>query len=47
MIACVGQQTANGMRMPDGFFDRTLPHFNPLKAKEADAKGFVSNSFYS
>lgn len=33
--------------MPDGFFDRTLPHFNPLKAKEADAKGFVSNSFYS
>ena len=47
MIACVGQQTANGMRMPDGFFDRTLPHFTPLKAKEADAKGFVSNSFYS
>jgi DNA-directed RNA polymerase III subunit RPC1 len=29
MIACVGQQTANGMRMPDGFFDRTLPHFKP------------------
>lgn len=27
MIACVGQQTASGKRMPDGFFDRTLPHF--------------------
>ena len=31
--------------MPDGFFDRTLPHF-PRQAKEADAKGFVKHSFY-
>jgi len=46
MIACVGQQTANGMRMPDGFFDRTLPHFRP-HSKEPAAKGFVENSFYS
>jgi len=46
MIACVGQQTANGMRMPDGFFDRTLPHFKPHD-KNAEAKGFVKNSFYS
>lgn len=30
MIACVGQQTVNGKRMPDGFFNRTLPHFYPL-----------------
>lgn len=46
MIACVGQQTASGKRMPDGFFDRTLPHFQ-RGSKEADAKGFVENSFYS
>jgi DNA-directed RNA polymerase III subunit RPC1 len=46
MIACVGQQTANGKRMPDGFFDRTLPHFRPC-AKQPAAKGFVKNSFYS
>jgi DNA-directed RNA polymerase III subunit RPC1 len=32
--------------MPDGFFDRTLPHFHHF-AKEPAAKGFVSNSFYS
>ena len=46
MIACVGQQTVNGKRMPDGFFNRTLPHFYPL-SKQPAAKGFVSNSFYS
>ena len=46
MIACVGQQTTSGKRMPDGFFNRTLPHFKPM-AKEAEAKGFVENSFYS
>ena len=27
MIALVGQQTVNGQRMPNGFFDRSLPHF--------------------
>lgn len=32
--------------MPDGFFDRTLPHFKPY-AKQPAAKGFVKNSFYS
>ena len=46
MIACVGQQTANGVRMPDGFFDRTLPHFHH-KSMTPAAKGFVENSFYS
>jgi DNA-directed RNA polymerase III subunit RPC1 len=46
MIACVGQQTVSGMRMPDGFFDRTLPHFRPF-SKHPAAKGFVKNSFYS
>lgn len=27
MIACVGQQALNGKRVPDGFDDRSLPHF--------------------
>lgn len=27
MVACVGQQTVNGHRAPDGFIDRSLPHF--------------------
>jgi DNA-directed RNA polymerase III subunit RPC1 len=46
MIACVGQQTVSGHRIPDGFRDRTLPHF-PKGARAPNAKGFVSNSFYS
>lgn len=27
MIACVGQQALNGKRVPNGFDDRSLPHF--------------------
>ncbi len=27
MIACVGQQAISGRRVPDGFEDRSLPHF--------------------
>ncbi|KAF9809781.1 hypothetical protein SFRURICE_000262 [Spodoptera frugiperda] len=27
MIACVGQQALNGKRVPNGFEDRSLPHF--------------------
>lgn len=27
MIACVGQQALSGHRIPDGFEDRSLPHF--------------------
>lgn len=27
MIACVGQQAISGKRVPDGFEDRALPHF--------------------
>lgn len=46
MIACVGQQVVNGERMPNGFGDRSLPHFEP-NSKYPAAKGFVSNSFYS
>lgn len=46
MIACVGQQMVNGARMPNGFFDRSLPHFEPF-SKYPAAKGFVSNSFFT
>lgn len=27
MIACVGQQVISGSRIPNGFEDRSLPHF--------------------
>ncbi|KAF9349052.1 hypothetical protein BGX26_012591 [Mortierella sp. AD094] len=46
MVACVGQQIISGKRIPNGFQDRSLPHF--LKnSKVPPAKGFVRNSFYS
>lgn len=28
MIACVGQQAISGSRVPDGFENRSLPHFD-------------------
>ena len=46
MIACVGQQAINGKRVPNGFEDRALPHFE-RHSKIPGAKGFVENSFYS
>ena len=46
MVACVGQQVLNGSRIPNGFLNRTLPHFG-VNAKEPAAKGFVLNSFFS
>ncbi|OVA18215.1 RNA polymerase [Macleaya cordata] len=46
MIACVGQQSVGGRRAPNGFIDRSLPHF-PRKSKAPAAKGFVANSFYT
>jgi DNA-directed RNA polymerase III subunit RPC1 len=46
MIASVGQQAISGKRTPDGFENRSLPHF-PRKSKAPAAKGFVKNSFYS
>ncbi|XP_031282387.1 DNA-directed RNA polymerase III subunit 1 [Pistacia vera] len=46
MVACVGQQSVGGRRAPNGFIDRSLPHF-PRKSKAPAAKGFVANSFYS
>lgn len=46
MIACVGQQAVGGMRIQNGFVDRTLPHFESHSLTPS-AKGFVANSFYS
>ncbi|XP_035735078.1 DNA-directed RNA polymerase III subunit RPC1-like isoform X1 [Vespa mandarinia] len=46
MIACVGQQAISGHRVPNGFEDRALPHFE-RRSKIPAAKGFVENSFYS
>lgn len=46
MVACVGQQIISGSRIPDGFEDRSLPHF-PKHSRIPAAKGFVQNSFYS
>ena len=42
MVACVGQQSVGGRRAPDGFIDRSLPHFR-RKAK-TPAVSFASSS---
>lgn len=46
MVSCVGQQAVGGMRIQNGFVDRTLPHFEYNSLTPA-AKGFVANSFYT
>jgi DNA-directed RNA polymerase III subunit RPC1 len=46
MVAVVGQQIIGGQRVPDGFQDRSLPHF-PKNARQPPSKGFVQNSFFS
>lgn len=46
MIACVGQQAISGKRVPNGFENRALPHFEKY-SKIPAARGFVQNSFYS
>jgi len=46
MVACVGQQIISGKRVPNGFQERSLPHY-PKNAKDAPSKGFVANSFYT
>ena len=46
MIACVGQQNVDGKRIPYGFEDRTLPHFNKFDDTPG-ARGFVENSYIS
>jgi len=44
MIACVGQQNIEGKRIPNGFEDRTLPHFKKYD-DGSEARGFIENSF--
>ncbi|KAK6882928.1 DNA-directed RNA polymerase III subunit RPC1 [Candida tropicalis] len=46
MVAVVGQQIISGHRVPDGFQDRSLPHFTK-NSKTPQSKGFVRNSFFS
>lgn len=46
MVAVVGQQIIAGNRVPDGFQDRSLPHFKK-NSKTPQSKGFVRNSFFS
>ncbi|XP_031486143.1 DNA-directed RNA polymerase III subunit 1 [Nymphaea colorata] len=46
MIGCVGQQSVGGRRAPNGFMERSLPHFL-RNDKSPAAKGFVTNSFYT
>lgn len=46
MVAVVGQQIIGGQRVPDGFQDRSLPHF-PKNDRQPPSKGFVKNSFFS
>ena len=44
MISCLGQQNVDGKRIPYGFIDRTLPHFQKYD-DSPEARGFVENSF--
>jgi DNA-directed RNA polymerase II subunit RPB1 len=46
MISCLGQQNVDGKRIPYGFEDRTLPHFNKYDDSPS-ARGFVESSFIS
>ena len=44
MIACLGQQSIEGKRIPYGFTDRTLPHYKKYD-DSAEARGFIESSF--
>lgn len=44
MISCLGQQNVDGKRIPYGYEDRTLPHFNKYD-DTPEARGFVESSF--
>ena len=46
IVACLGQQNVDGGRIPDGFTDRTLPHYYKYD-DSSEARGFVENSFIS
>lgn len=44
MLACLGQQSIDGQRIPDGFDNRTLPHFTRYD-DGPQSRGFVEHSF--
>ena len=44
MISCLGQQNVDGKRIPYGFDNRTLPHYNKFDDSPS-ARGFIENSF--
>jgi len=46
MISCLGQQAIDGKRIPYGFENRTLPHFNKFDDTPL-ARGFIESSFIS
>jgi len=46
MISGLGQQNVDGKRIPYGFDNRTLPHFNKYD-DSPNARGFVENSYIS
>jgi len=46
MVACLGQQNVDGKRIPNGFNDRTLPHYYKYD-DSSEARGFIENSFIS
>jgi len=44
MISCLGQQNVDGKRIPYGFDQRTLPHYNKYDDSPG-ARGFVESSY--
>ena len=46
MISCLGQQNVDNQRIPYGFDDRTLPHYNKYD-DGPESRGFIENSFVS
>ena len=44
MISCLGQQNVDGKRIPYGYENRTLPHYNKFD-DSPEARGFVESSF--
>lgn len=45
MVACVGQQSVGGKRAPNGFIDRTLPHFPRHDRTPQVKSGFCTRLF--
>lgn len=46
MLSCLGQTNVDGKRIPYGFENRSLPHFNKFD-DTPNARGFIENSYIS